>query len=205
MSATTALPAERLPRLQVPGETVEPGRRNYFSDLIRISFPKQPDALACATMFTAPHPGCGVSFICSYIATEMAAQGGKVLLADAHAIVALTHQDGGIAFQLCERIEPGRVWVLGLQQLSKGRTEAKAVCASVTSILDSLKQEFSVIIIDAPATSASDDALILSTAVYGTVLVAEAGRTEKRQIVESQRRISALGGRVLGSVYNSRD
>ena len=204
MSATT-LPAERVARLQVSTEIVEPVRRTYFSDLIRVSFPKQPDGLACATLFTAPQPGCGVSFICSYIAAEMAAQGGKVLLADANAILALAHLNGATALQLCERIEPGRVWVLGAQQLSKRRPDAKGVGTSVTSLLDYLKREFSAIIIDAPATSESNDALLLSTVVHGTVLVAEAGQTTKAQVVHAHRSIVALGGRVLGSVYNSRN
>lgn len=203
MSAST-LPAERLPRLQTPVEAVEPVRRSYFYDLIRIAFPKQPDPLAGTSMFVAPHSGCGVSFLCSHIATELA-QGNRVLLADASTLVALTHQDIDNTSQICERVEPGRVWVLGQQQLAKFKGDARVAHSSIAALLDDLKEEFSAIIIDAPALSDSDAALVLSTAVYGTILVAQAGHTSKRQIVDAHRRISTLGGRVLGSIYNSRD
>lgn len=203
MSATP-IQAERVSRIPLPHELPDSFRRSYFSDLIRAAFPKQPDNAGCATLFTAAHAGCGVSFICSYVATEVAVQAGKVLLADAKALVELTEKYDEDAFQLCERIEPGRVWILGTQQLRNKGTLRRPPSASLSTVLDQLSKEFPAIVIDAPAVSDSDDALLLSTAVYGTVLVAEADRTDKRAFAEAYRRISGLGGRVLGSIYNSR-
>jgi Mrp family chromosome partitioning ATPase len=195
--STTTVSAERFMR--------EPVRKSYFSDLIRIAFPKQPESLAAPTMFTAPHPGSGVSFVCSCIAAELASEGSKVLLADAHALISLAREDGRFPLQYCERVEPGRVWVLGMSQLAIADAGSESGYLSVASVLDRLVPEFSHIIIDAPAISESDDALLLSTSVYGTVLLAKRGRTTKREIVDAERKMASLGGHVLGSIYNSRD
>jgi hypothetical protein len=35
------------------------------------------------------------------------------------------------------------------------------------------------------------------------LLLAKRGRTTKREIVNAQRKMASLGGRVLGSIYNS--
>jgi Mrp family chromosome partitioning ATPase len=193
--STTTVSTERFTR--------EPVGKSYFSDLLRIAFPKQPESLAAPTMFTAPHPGSGVSFVCSCIAAELACEGGKVLLADAHALISLARQDGRFPLPYCERVEPGRVWVLGMSQLATADTDSRAVYLSAASVLDRLVPEFSHIIIDAPAISESDDALLLSTSVHGIVLLAKRGRTTKREIVNAQRKMASLGGRVLGSIYNS--
>src|ERR1700761_8861258 len=96
--------------------------RSYFSDLLRIAFAQQPGSLAPIVMFTAPGPRCGVSFVCSCIAAELASEGNKVLLADAHALISLARQEGRVPLKYCERVEPGRVWVMGMSQLASAGT-----------------------------------------------------------------------------------
>ncbi len=190
---------------EIAGEIAgEPARASYFSELIRVVFERPGEALGSAVQFAAPHPGCGVSYICSSIAAELAASGAKVLLADAQAILAIAHRDGVHAVALCERVEPGRVWVLGSRQIEHAGLSSSRVLSSPAAVLELLRHEFSHIVIDAPALSVSDDALTLSATVLGTVFVAASARTEKRQIVEACRTFTSLGAKVFGSVYNAR-
>ena len=182
----------------------EPAHPSYFSELIRVVFERRSEVLGSAVQFAAPHPGCGVSYICSSIAAQLAGMGGKVLLADAQAILALAHRGAVHAAAVCERVEPGRVWVLGSCQIEAAGLGSSRAASSPAAALELLRREFSHVVIDAPALSASDDALTLSAAVLGTVFVAASGRTEKRQIVNAHRTFTSLGARVFGSVYNAR-
>ena len=205
---TTVLLTERYVRPRASEAPQEPAHHSYFSELIRVVFNRPTQNLetdlGTAVLFAAPHPGCGVSYICSYIAADLAASGGKVLLADAQAVLALTSRDSGRAVSLCERVEPGQVWVLGGKQIEDAGHCPPRLPSSPMAVLDLLTQEFTHIVIDAPALSVSDDALTLSAAVYGSVFVAEAGRTEKRQLTEARSKFTSLGARVFGSIYNAR-
>ena len=66
-----------------------------------------------------------------------------------------------------------------------------------------MSEQFTHVLLDAPALSVSDDALSLAAAVRGIVLVAKVGATTKRELLQAQQQFEALGGRVLGSVYNA--
>lgn len=216
MSATV-LPNERYIKLKKPEGLQEPIAPSYFSELIRVAFSSKAKDQGGAVLFTAPHRGCGVSYFCSYIAAELALAGNKVLLADAEAILALAKRDS-VDIALCERIGPGRVWVLGMKQVQGAdipgidlrnmdlhnvdRCSLRTTSSPMT-VLELLTQEFSHVVIDAPALAVSDAALTLSAAVLGCVFVAEAGQTEKRQIIEAHKKFISLGARVFGCIYNA--
>lgn len=155
-------------------------------------------------MFVSPHPGAGVSFISSYVATELAALGGRVLLADAQGLVALTRMPVQLAVKQVERIELSRLWVLGSRQIGLPLDDERDTTSSLASIMSALRDDFPYIVIDAPALSVSDDAIKLATIVHGTVLVAQAEHTLKQEVRAACDRFTSLGGRVLGSVYNAR-
>ncbi len=179
---------------------------SFFAELIRTTFVMRDMSTAASVLFTAPYSGCGVSYVCSCVAAELACEGGKVLLADAAAIAALADRntDRDRAVALCEQAAPGGAWVLGSRQISALSAEwPDAQRQTPSVILDALAQEFTHIVIDAPAISVSDVALRLATCVDGSILVAEAGRTEKRQMQALHRKFVSLGARVFGSVYNA--
>ena len=175
---------------------------SYFLDLLRIAYGTQSDGPGTAVVFTGLDRGCGVSYVCCSVAAELALRGGKVLLADAEAIAALAGVPRPGAY--CERIEPGRVWVLGMNQVNAERPHLATGRGSSTSVLRLLQPEFSFVVIDAPTVPASDVALSLAGMAQGVVFVAQAGKTVARELKETQNHFKSLGARVLGTVYNAR-
>jgi Mrp family chromosome partitioning ATPase len=152
-------------------------------------------------MFTSVDPGVGVSFLCSAITADLASRGKKVLLADAEAIAAL----GGVGLSrnvmsFCEPVGNKSAYVLRRRgsPLDDGFNGASA-----SAILAALRKEFSYIVIDAPALSASSTALLFAAAADGIVLVAEAGKTETARFASICRKLISLGGRLYGSVLNT--
>jgi succinoglycan biosynthesis transport protein ExoP len=194
---------ERAPRFTSPGEPVAP-RRSYFSDLIQTLFLSDPRSSARGILFTSTTAGAGVSFICSSIATELANQGDRVLLADAQTILRLARCPVESIFPICQRIETSTLWVLGPKQYEDRAPDPHVDVISASAVLSMLSQTFNHIVIDAPSLSTADDAILLATAVHGTVLVVPSGSSEPQEIARICREFSSLGARIFGSVYNAR-
>ncbi len=175
---------------------------SLFADLIRTVFPLKAEAAGTTLMLTAPHRGCGVSYASSCIVAELAPSNAKVLLADAHSLALLRHAE--TAFSRCERIGPGRVWILGHRQSRAGDPDFYKSVVSPLAVLEALRQEFTHIVIDTPALDESELALLFATAVTGVVLVVRAGHTEAQAITESCKQLTSLGAHIFGSVYSDR-
>jgi Mrp family chromosome partitioning ATPase len=74
----------------------------------------------------------------------------------------------------------------------------------LASYFDQLRQEFRYVLIDCPSLKDSHDAITLAPLVDGVVLVVEANRTRKDQILYAERAIEAGRGRLLGHILNRR-
>ncbi|HEX4742889.1 MAG TPA: polysaccharide biosynthesis tyrosine autokinase [Caulobacteraceae bacterium] len=61
---------------------------------------------------------------------------------------------------------------------------------------------FDIVVFDGPPVMGLADAPIIGTAVEGSILVVEAGRTTQRQVREAMRRMAMAGAHVLGVVLN---
>ena len=194
---------ERAPRFATAGEPPA-ARRTSFSDLIQTLFHSDPRSAAKGILFTSTATGAGVSFVCSCIATELASQGDRVLLADAQTLLRLARRPVEHIFPICQRIETSTLWVLGPRQYEDRAADPHVDESSATTVLSMLSQTFNHIVVDAPSLSSSDDAVLLATAVHGTVLVVPSGSSEPQEIAQICRQFSSLGARILGSVYNAR-
>lgn len=71
--------------------------------------------------------------------------------------------------------------------------------------LTSLRTEYDYILIDSPPVRGMSDTVLLSTMVDGVVLVANAQRTAKQLVKESQARLSYARANILGIVLNNID
>jgi Mrp family chromosome partitioning ATPase len=72
----------------------------------------------------------------------------------------------------------------------------------INSKLRELERAFTYVLIDAPALSVELDANILAASVYGTLIVARASQTRDEELRKACRVLRAVGGLVLGSVFN---
>ena len=70
--------------------------------------------------------------------------------------------------------------------------------------VDALRINFDNILIDCSSLHTSSDAAVLAARVDGVVIVVEAGRSRRDEILNAQRTIEKAGGKFLGFVLNRR-
>ena len=200
--SSALLLSERHTRPSMAEGAIVPAGPSFFSNLVRSVFLGRAEKTGFTVLLTAPERGCGVSFASSCIVAELASHGGNILLADAQVFSSIAEPE--LAFTSCRRVGPGSVWVLGHHQVPNVTVISPHALISPVAVLKALRPEFSHIVIDTPALSVSDLALVLATSVEGVVLVAKAGKTETRAVANSYERLVSLGAHVYGSVYNAR-
>jgi protein-tyrosine kinase len=188
-----------LPRLHLPKARIRSG----LSQLIAEVFERSEDDSKAGVMLTSPVREAGVSFICCSMAAELALQGLKVLLVDARALLSVRFLSIERVAGLCRRMGPSQLWVLGAEEARLGKTFEAETSGSIQALLRGLEGEFPYLLVDAPALSVGNDANLLATQVYGTVLVVRNGQTGKTDLQKAETVLTAFGGRVIGSVFNA--
>ncbi len=74
--------------------------------------------------------------------------------------------------------------------------------ANIDFLLDLLKKEFDLIIIDTPPASIIADALLFATKVDYMFLVASSRKTKKETLLNTKKAIEAVGGKIPGIILN---
>lgn len=69
-------------------------------------------------------------------------------------------------------------------------------------MINKVKEEFDIIIFDAPPTLIVADAIILSRFIDNTVLVAQYKKTKKENIIKTKKAIENVGGKIAGVIIN---
>jgi Mrp family chromosome partitioning ATPase len=72
-------------------------------------------------------------------------------------------------------------------------------------LLDQLRPEYDVILLDTPPVLVSADAATLGASADGVIMVVRAGQTDRGAAELAGQRVAAAGGRVLGAVLNDPD
>ena len=72
----------------------------------------------------------------------------------------------------------------------------------MTDLLERLERMFDIVIVDSPPLVPVADPAALAGRCDGVVIVARAGKTDKRRLVDSARVVERAGGRLLGVVLN---
>jgi Mrp family chromosome partitioning ATPase len=71
------------------------------------------------------------------------------------------------------------------------------------SLLDSLKNAFDIIIVDAPVTLSIPDVAILAPAMAGVLLVHYPAKGNREAVLEAKRVLERAGANLLGVVFNN--
>ena len=69
-------------------------------------------------------------------------------------------------------------------------------------LIESLLEDFDLIVFDSPPAVAVTDASVLATQVDGTLLVIDAAHTRRAAAQRSKEILDAVGGKILGTVFN---
>lgn len=200
---TSALPKESVSSNSLTEIIPEPTRSSPFTGLIAELFDRSERTMRTGVMVTSTHRQAGVSFVCSCIAAELAAKGAKVLLVDAHALLAVRMYPSDLVVSLCRKVGPHELWVLGMEEVDGVVLGTEEICGSaIGTLLHALERKFPYLLIDAPAVSAGPDAHLLATSIYGTVLVTRADQTRDVELKHTHEALTEFGGRVVGTIFN---
>ncbi|WP_160689317.1 CpsD/CapB family tyrosine-protein kinase [Clostridium sp. C2-6-12] len=73
---------------------------------------------------------------------------------------------------------------------------------SMSNLLEELKKQYDIVIIDSPPLEAVTDGQILSTKVDGTILVLKSGESKIESVKEAKNLLNKVGANVIGIVIN---
>lgn len=169
---------------------------------------------------TSSAPGEGKSTFCTNLAICLASDGQKVVVVDCdlrrptqhRAFPTLSNQKGVSSVltgnaTLAESLQESPV--PNLHVLTSGPLPANpgrlVESLRLRSLVGELARMYDMVIIDAPPILAVADALALSRASRGTVLVVEYGKTTRRMLSDVRNRMEAGGVEPVGVVLNKVD
>ncbi|SIT73693.1 capsular exopolysaccharide family [Edaphobacillus lindanitolerans] len=169
-------------------------------------------------LVTSATPGDGKSTVSANIATLFAQDGKRVLLIDADMRKPTVHY----TFNLVN--SAGLSSVLTQQQTANEAIRQTEISPNLhimtsgpippnpaellgsramTRLVDSLKQQYEMIVFDAPPTLSVTDAQILANQSDGTIFVVNSGATEKENLEKAISLLEKARARVLGTVLNN--
>jgi protein-tyrosine kinase len=205
------------------------GHRRHNLQLLLASLQNDGQRLrgGAALAFTSTSEGEGVSHVTQLFAIEMARYTGRrTLVIAAERLQSLGVEDYMQMPWNCNPTNVENVWMLPATKSRTVNTSAavdaeddqelpkrsylmrvakqgEEVDTGLDSV-DALRISFDNILIDCRSLHTSPDAAVLSASVDGVVVVVEAGRSRRDQILNAQRTIEQAGGKFLGFVLNRR-
>ena len=176
-----------------------------------------PDGELNTLLVTSASPGDGKSTIAANIAVVFAQEGKRVLLLDAdmrkptvHYTFHLTNTLGLSNLltrqaELLEVIRPSEIEGLDIITCGPIPPNPAELLGSRTmdKLMDEMKNQYDIIIFDAPPVLSVTDAQILSNKCAGTVLVLSANETEKEGIVKAKEALVSAQAKIIGVVLNN--
>jgi capsular exopolysaccharide synthesis family protein len=173
---------------------------------------QQPRSL----VITSAVPGEGKTVTAANLAVALAQAGRKVLLVDGDLrrprVAALLDLDGAVGLTsvlvgtatLDDAIQVHDA--SGLHFLASGPkppNPTEILQSRVThDLLKRLRDDFDMVIVDAPPLLPVADAAVIATATDGAIVVARHGKTSRDQLREAVTRLENVGARVFGVVIN---
>ncbi len=171
--------------------------------------------LKCILM-TSASPSEGKSTVAAHLAIAHAEQGHKTLLLDGDMRRPSMHKLFGVEnlVGLSKVLEHGTDWHevllqpradLELKIMPAGpstRRAADLVGQVLPRLLDQAREEFDLVILDAPPLLGFPEPLQMAAAVDGVIIVTRAGQTERRAVAAVLNTLSHLRANVIGLVLN---
>lgn len=100
-----------------------------------------------------------------------------------------------------KRIDRGELYVLPAGPLSPNPAELLG-SEQLTNLLNRLQTTYNYIVIDSPPAAHFTDAVLLSVAVDGVLLVVNSGKSSRQVVRRTRKMLQDVGARILGVVLN---
>jgi Mrp family chromosome partitioning ATPase len=109
-------------------------------------------------------------------------------------------------YDLPEPVEANRLQVDNLWHVDvlDSATNWRGLPESLAGAIEKFRSKYRYILIDCPSLRETQDAVRLAPLADGIILVVEANRTQKDQLLYAERTIESAKGKILGHVLNKR-
>ncbi len=179
----------------------------------------RPDAVVQTILVTSASPGEGKSVTSANLALVMAQSGRRVLLIDCDLRRPTVHKKFGIPREpglshvlfSDAGVDPDALaqpaddlWVMPAGQIVPNPSELLG-SKRMRDLLESLRDQFDIVILDAPPVHAATDAVLLSTQADATIVVCRAGSTRDFDLESAVSALASVGSRTIGVVFNGFD
>ncbi len=170
--------------------------------------PRENEDLGAVVALTSVNPDEGVTYITRSLVHELAScEFASVARIDARFLRRL-HEPTVETLQQSLSRSPSNICEIGLMDTSlappEGGTRWDASWQYRRDCIELLRREFDYALVDCSSLKESGDLLSLAPFVDGVILVVEANRTRRNQILHAEQSIEAARGTVLGHILNKR-
>ena len=176
-----------------------------------------PDKELKTILFTSAAPGEGKSTVSANTAVVFAQEGKKVLLIDGDMRKPTTHYTfnrmnaTGLSNLLTRKWEINDIIqntdVEGLDLITSGPIPPNPAellsSKTMDHLIEQLSAQYDLLVFDAPPVLSVTDAQILSHKCDGTILVLNAGTTEKDSVMKAKESLISSQANILGTVLNN--
>ncbi len=155
-------------------------------------------------VLTSPTQRAGVSRITSALADALNRAGGECAVSLDCRNLDCDQQDFGAARNADRRNDAENLWQAEIRNANGDNWHGIQAQESLVNSIDRFRQRHRFVLIDCPSLRESQDAIRLSQLADGVILVVEANRTQKDQLLYAERTIESAKGKILGHVLNKR-
>lgn len=167
---------------------------------------RESSGTGIAVSLTSANSGEGVTqSVVSLLETLQRDDTTRTLQVDACTLRALAVEPADL-LRLCVPTHAAGVFVLDLKAAGGNRGDGMwdSSLQYRRECMEYLRGAFDYVLIDSPALQSAGDALTLAPVVDGTILVVEAEKTRKEQILHAEKSIALAHGQLLGHILNKR-
>lgn len=195
-----------------------PTRYSEAFNLVQRVFLAKPEVAPQVVVFTSPQSGTGCSWVCARASEALAERfPGAVCVVDGNLRSPAMHRyfsldnSRGLAQALVgkepisdyvQEVPSHKMSVLTTGALGTEMTPSLSNC--LVQRLTELRQKFTFLLIDSPATNLYADVTLLSSVADGAILVLEADSTRRDAALEAKESLIAAKFRLLGAALNKR-
>lgn len=195
-----------------------PTRYSEALNLVQRVFLATPEVAPQVVVFTSPQSGTGCSWVCTRTAEALAERfPGTICVVDGNLRSPAMHRyflldnNRGLAQALVEN-EPISDYVQDVANQNVSVLTTGAPTTRITPSLSNrvverlaeLRQKFTFVLVDSPATNLYADVTLLSSVADGAILVLSADSTRRDAALQAKDALVAAKFRLLGAVLNKR-